>query len=198
VSFAKFDETVDIAVRLGVDPIHADQMVRGTVVCPMYRKEVRGACFCKGWEGDGSLRAACGPMSAMTICWKNQIRWLNSTSRCHAGYDGAVGKIRKITGPRGWCQMQRQVPVTFDVARALMILKPKMIFAWKSRYCSCPHGESILRPWKLYQNIMAFMETICSIETGLQQRNLFKGIAISTTMVRVLGIDTSDIKKFIK
>jgi len=124
-SYAKFDETVDVAVRLGVDPRHADQMVRGTVVLPNgIGKEVKVLVFAKGEKEKEALEAGADFIGNDELVEKIRGGWLGF-DKAIATPDmmGAVGKIGKLLGPRGLMPNAKTGTVTFDVARAVKELK---------------------------------------------------------------------------
>ena len=124
-SYAKFDETVDIAVRLGVDPRHADQMVRGTVVLPNgLGKEVKVLVFAKGEKEKEALDAGANYVGNDDLIEKIKNGWLEF-DKAVATPDmmGPVGKIGKILGPRGLMPNAKTGTVTFDVGKAVNELK---------------------------------------------------------------------------
>ena len=124
-SYAKFDETVDVAVRLGVDPRHADQMIRGTVVLPNgLGKKVRVLVFAKGEKEKEALDAGADYVGNDDIIEKIKGGWLDF-DKAVATPDmmGDVGKIGKLLGPRGLMPNAKTGTVTFDVGRAVNELK---------------------------------------------------------------------------
>jgi len=125
LSYAKFDETIDIAVRLGVDPRHADQMVRGTVVLPNgIGKDVRVLVFAKGEKEKEASDAGADFVGNEEMIEKIRGGWLDF-DKAVATPDvmGSVGKIGKILGPRGMMPNAKTGTVTFDVGRAVTELK---------------------------------------------------------------------------
>ena len=201
-SFAKFDETVDIAVRLGVDPRHADQMVRGTVILPNgIGKEVRVLVFAKGEKETEAQEAGADYVGNDDLVEKIKSGWLEF-DKAVATPDmmGAVGKIGKLLGPRGLMPNAKTGTVTFDIARAVNELKAgKIDFrVEKAGIVHVPMGKVSFGPEKLFQNIMAFMETIVRLKPASSKGTYLKGVAISTTMGPGIRIDTSDIKEIIK
>ena len=124
-SFAKFDETVDLAVRLGVDPRHADQMVRGSVVLPHGTgKDVKVVVFAKGEKEKEATDAGADFVGNDDLIEKIKGGWFGF-DKAVATPDmmGSVGKIGKLLGPRGLMPNAKSGTVTFDVARAITDLK---------------------------------------------------------------------------
>ena len=123
--YANFDEGLDISVRLGVDPRHADQMVRGTVVLPNgVGKDVRVAVFAKGEKEKEALEAGADHAGADDLVEKIQKGWLEF-DKAIATPDmmGAVGKLGRILGPRGMMPNAKLGTVTFDVGKAVKEVK---------------------------------------------------------------------------
>ena len=185
-SYAKFDETVDIAVRLGVDPRHADQMVRGTVVLPNgIGKEVRVLVFAKGEKETEAQEAGADYVGNDDLVEKIKSGWLEF-DKAVATPDmmGAVGKIGKLLGPRGLMPNAKTGTVTFDVGKAVNELKAgKIDFrVEKAGIVHVPMGKVSFGHEKISQNILAFMETIVRLKPASSKGTYLKGVAISTTM----------------
>ncbi|MFO7709702.1 MAG: 50S ribosomal protein L1 [Desulfobacterales bacterium] len=197
-SFAKFDETVDVAVRLGVDPRHADQMVRGSVVLPNgIGKTVRVLVFAKGEKEKEAQDAGADFIGNDELVEKIKAGWFDF-DKVVATPDmmGAVGKIGKILGPRGLMPNAKTGTVTFDVARAVKELKAgKIEFrVEKAGIVHVPVGKVSFGVDKLAQNISAFLETILRMKPASSKGTYVKGIAISTTMGPGVRIDAGLIK----
>jgi len=202
VSFAKFDETVDIAVRLGVDPRHADQMVRGTVVLPNgIGKTVRVLVFAKGEKEKEALDAGADFVGNDDLAEKIKGGWLEF-DKAVATPDmmGTVGKIGKILGPRGLMPNAKTGTVTFDLAKAVAELKAgKIDFrAEKAGIVQAPMGKRSFGPEKIQQNVMAFLEKIIRLKPASSKGIYLKGIALSTTMGPGIRIDLNSVKDIIK
>ncbi len=190
---AKFDETVDVAVRLGVDPRHADQMVRGTVVLPNgIGKEVRVAVFAKGDKGKEALDAGADSVGADDLVEKVQKGWLDF-DKAIATPDmmGAVGKLGKILGPRGMMPNAKLGTVTFEIARAVKEVKAgKIDFkVEKAGIVHAPVGKVSFGPQKLRENVAAFMDTIQRLKPASSKGTYLRSIAISTTMGPGIKVD---------
>lgn len=201
-SFAKFDETVDVAVRLGVDPRHADQMVRGSVVLPNgIGKSVRVLVFAKGEKEKEAQEAGADYIGNDELVEKIKGGWFDF-DKVVATPDmmGAVGKIGKILGPRGLMPNAKTGTVTFDVARAVKELKAgKIEFrVEKAGIVHVPVGKVSFGVEKLVQNISAFLETILRMKPSASKGTYLKGIAISTTMGPGVKIDTAMVKDVAK
>jgi large subunit ribosomal protein L1 len=201
-SFAKFDETIDVAVRLGVDPRHADQMVRGTVVLPNgLGKEVKVLAFAKGEKESEAKEAGADFVGSDDLVEKIQGGWFGF-DKAIATPDmmGSVGKIGKLLGPRGLMPNAKTGTVTFDVAKAVQELKAgKIDFrVEKAGIVHAPMGKVSFGVEKIIQNITAFLETIMRLKPSSSKGTYLKAIAISTTMGPGFKIDTALVKDLVK
>jgi len=201
-SYVKFDETVDVAVRLSVDPRHADQMVRGTVVLPNgLGKEVKVLVFAKGEKEKEALEAGADFIGNDDLIQKIQGGWFGF-DKAVATPDvmGSVGKIGKLLGPRGLMPNAKTGTVTFDVARAVSELKAgKIDFrVEKAGIVHAPMGKVSFGVEKIAQNVTAFLETIMRLKPTSSKGTYLKGIAISTTMGPGIKIDTVYVKDLIR
>jgi large subunit ribosomal protein L1 len=197
-SFAKFDETVDVAVRLGVDPRHADQMVRGSVVLPNgIGKTVRVLVFAKGEKEKEAQDAGADFVGGDDLVEKIKGGWFDF-DKVVATPDmmGAVGKIGKILGPRGLMPNAKTGTVTFDVTRAVHELKAgKIEFrVEKAGIVHAPMGKVSFGVEKLVQNVTAFLETILRMKPSSSKGTYVRSIAISTTMGPGVKIDATLVK----
>ncbi|MGB5422931.1 MAG: 50S ribosomal protein L1 [Desulfobacterales bacterium] len=201
-SFAKFDETIDVSVKLGVDPRHADQMVRGSVVLPNgIGKDVKVLVFAKGEKEKEALDAGADFTGNDEIIEKIKGGWLEF-DKAVATPDmmGSVGKIGKILGPRGLMPNAKTGTVTFDVARAVQELKAgKIEFrVEKAGIVHVPMGKVSFGVEKIVQNLTAFLETIIRLKPASSKGTYLKGVAISTTMGPGVKIDTALVKDLMK
>jgi large subunit ribosomal protein L1 len=197
-SYANFDETVDVAVRLGVDPRHADQMVRGTVVLPNgLGKEVKVLVFAKGEKEKEATDAGADFVGSDDLIEKIKGGWLGF-DKAVATPDmmGSVGKIGKLLGPRGLMPNAKTGTVTFDIARAVQELKAgKIDFkVEKAGIVHVPMGKVSFGADKIVQNATAFLETIIRLKPASSKGTYLKSIAISTTMGPGIKIDAASIK----
>lgn len=201
-AYAKFDETFDIAVRLGVDPRHADQMVRGTVVLPHgIGKQVRVLVFAKGEKEKEAADAGADFVGNDELIEKIKAGWLEF-DKAIATPDmmGAVGKIGKILGPRGLMPNAKIGTVTFDIAKAVSELKAgKIDFrVEKAGIVHAPMGKVSFGPEKITENISAFLDRIIRLKPSTSKGNYLRSIAVSTTMGPGIKIDMASVKEMMK
>jgi large subunit ribosomal protein L1 len=197
-TYVKFDESVDLAVRLGVDPRHADQMVRSTVVLPHgIGKEVRVAVFAKGEKEKEALEAGADYAGSDDLVGKIQEGWLEF-DKAIATPDmmSSVGKLGRILGPRGMMPNAKLGTVTFDVARAVTEIKAgKIDFkVEKAGIVHAPVGKVSFGLERLLENIAAFMDTILRLKPPASKGAYLRGVAISTTMGPGIKIDPAYVK----
>lgn len=195
---AKFDETVEIAMRLGVNPQHADQMVRGSVVLPNgLGKTVRVLAFVKGDKEREAQEAGADYAGADDLIEKIKGGWLEF-DRVVATPDmmGSVGKLGKILGPRGLMPNPKVGTVTFDVARAIGELKAgKVEFrVEKTGIVHSPVGKVSFGPEKLRENIHALLDVIVKLKPASSKGTYIRSISISSTMSAGVKVDPLDIK----
>jgi len=201
-AYAKFDETVDVAVRLGVDPRHADQMVRGTVVLPNgLGKEVKVLVFAKGEKEKEAQEAGADFVGNDDLIEKIKEGWYGF-DKAIATPDmmGTVGKIGKLLGPRGLMPNAKTGTVTFDVARAISELKAgKIDFrVEKTGIVHAPMGKVSFGAEKIVQNMTAFLETIMRLKPSSSKGTYLRGLAISTTMGPGVKVDAALVKDLLK
>jgi large subunit ribosomal protein L1 len=201
-SFAKFDETVDVAVRLGVDPRHADQMVRGTVVLPNgLGKEVKVLVFAKGEKEKEAQEAGADFVGNDDLIEKIKGGWFGF-DKAIATPDmmGSVGKIGRLLGPRGLMPNAKTGTVTFELVRAIEELKAGKIDVRveKAGIVHAPMGKVSFGPQKIVQNITAFLETIMRLKPTSSKGTYLKGVAISTTMGPGFKVDVGQVKELFK
>jgi large subunit ribosomal protein L1 len=194
----KFDETVDAAVRLGVNPAHADQMVRGSVVLPNgLGKSVRVLVFAKGDKEKEALEAGADLVGNDEVIEKIKGGWMEF-DRVIATPDmmGSVGKIGKILGPRGLMPNPKVGTVTFEVANAVKELKAgKVEFrVEKAGIIHSPVGKVSFGAEKLRENVSALLETIIKLKPASSKGIYIKSISLSSTMGAGVRIDPLDIK----
>jgi large subunit ribosomal protein L1 len=195
---AKFDETVDAAVRLGVNPAHADQMVRGSVVLPNgLGKTVKVLVFAKGEKEKEALDAGADLVGNDEVIEKIKGGWFEF-DRVVATPDmmGAVGKIGKILGPRGLMPNPKVGTVTFEVANAVKELKAgKVEFrVEKAGIVHSPVGKVSFGAEKLRENIQALLETVIKLKPSASKGTYIKSVSLSSTMGAGVRIDPLDIK----
>jgi large subunit ribosomal protein L1 len=201
-SYAKFDESVDIAVRLGVDPRHADQMVRGSVVLPNGTgKEVKVLVFAKGEKEKEAEEAGADFVGNDDLLEKIKGGWFGF-DKAVATPDvmGAVGRIGKILGPRGLMPNAKTGTVTFDVGRAVKELKAGKIDFRVERagIVHAPMGKVSFGVDRLLENLTSFFETILRLKPAGSKGTYLKSIAISTTLGVGIRIDPVYVKGMLK
>ena len=195
-AYAGFDETVDVAVKLGVDPRHADQMVRGTCVLPHGTgKTVRVLVFAKGEKEKEAEEAGADFVGAEDLAKKIQDGWLDF-DKAVATPDmmGTVGKLGKILGPRGMMPNPKVGTVTFDIGRAVSELKGgKVEFkVEKAGIVHVPFGKVSFGAEKLSENLKTIMETVIRLKPSASKGVYLKGISISTTMGPGVKLDPQE------
>jgi large subunit ribosomal protein L1 len=192
-SYAGFDESVDMAVKLGVDPRHADQMVRGTCVLPNGTgKEVRVLVFAKGEKEKEALDAGADFAGSDDLIEKIKGGWLDfDKTVATPDMMGSVGKLGRVLGPRGLMPNAKLGTVTFDVANAVQELKAgKIDFrVEKNGIVHAPMGKVSFGPDKLLQNIASFFDVIQRLKPPTSKGAYLKGISLSTTMGPGIKID---------
>ena len=198
---ARFDETVELAVRLGVDPRHADQMVRGTVVLPNgVGKKVSVAVFAKGEKEKEALDAGADYAGSDELVEKVKNGWLEF-DKAIATPDmmGSVGKLGRILGPRGMMPNAKLGTVTFDVARAVTEIKAgKIDFkVEKTGIIHSSMGKVSFGVEKLIENVAAFIETLQRLKPPASKGTYFRTIALSSTMGPGIKIDPVYVKDFL-
>ncbi|MDR2613341.1 MAG: 50S ribosomal protein L1 [Deltaproteobacteria bacterium] len=202
-SYAKFDETLEIAVRLGVDPRHADQMVRGTVSLPHGTgKTVRVAVFAKGEKEREALEAGADHAGGDELI-ERVTKGFTDFDKAIATPDimGQVGRLGKILGPRGLMPNAKLGTVTFDVATAVKELKAGRIEfrVEKNGIVHAPMGRLSFEDQKLLGNIAAFMDSIQKAKPSTSKGSYIKGITIASTMgpgVKIDAILVKDLKAY--
>ena len=201
-SFAKFDASVDIAVRLGVDPRNADQMVRGTVSLPHgIGKSVRVTVFAKGEKEKEALEAGADFVGAEDLAEKIQKGWLEfDKTVATPDMMGIVGKLGRILGPRGMMPNAKLGTVTFDVGKAVSELKAGKI-EFKVDKTGIVHssiGRVSFGADKIMQNTAFFLDTILRLKPPSSKGTYLKGIAISTTMGPGIKIDAGYVRDLVR
>ena len=201
-SYVAFDETVDVAVRLGVDPRHADQMVRGSVMLPNGTgKEVKVLVFAKGEKENEAKEAGADFVGNEDLLEKIKGGWLGF-DKAVATPDmmSAVGRMGKILGPRGLMPNAKTGTVTFDVARAVKDLKAGKIDFRVERagIVHAPVGKVSFGVEKLMENLVSFLETIIRLKPTSSKGTYLKSISVSTTMGPGIKIDPAYVKTILK
>jgi len=201
-SFAKFNETIEVATRLGVDPRKADQMVRGTVQLPHGTgKEVRVLVFAKGEKEKEAKEAGAEYAGGEELLEKIKGGWFDF-DRAVATPDmmGAVGKIGKLLGPRGLMPNPKTGTVTFNIKETVQELKAgKIEFKVdKAGIVHAPVGKVSFGLEKLKDNIIAMVETIFKLKPPTSKGVYVKNVSLSSTQGPGVKIDPASVKNFIR
>jgi large subunit ribosomal protein L1 len=193
----KFDETVDISIRLGIDPKHADQMVRGAVVLPHgIGKTVRVAVFAKGDKAREAQEAGADTVGAEDLAAKVQEGWLEfDVAIATPDMMGVVGRLGKVLGPRGLMPNPKVGTVTADVSRAVREARAgKVEFrAEKAGIVHVPVGKASFDVKRLTDNVNAIIDTVMRAKPATAKGTYLKGVSVSTTMGPGIRIDTAAI-----
>ena len=199
LSFTKFDESVDVAVRLGVNPRHADQMVRGSVLLPHGTgKETRVLVFAKGEKEKEATDAGADFVGSEELIDKISKGWLEF-DKAIATPDmmGMVGKIGKILGPRGMMPNPKVGTVTFNISDAVSDLKKgKIEFKVdKAGIIHATTGKKSFTAEKLRENITALVDALVKLKPSTSKGIYLRGIVLSTTMGPGIKVDPAFSRK---
>lgn len=192
-SYAKFDETVDMAFNLGVDPKKSDQMVRGTVVLPHgMGKKVKVLVFAKGEKEKEARDAGADYVGAEDLVEKIQKGWLDfDNAVATPDIMGIVGKLGKILGPRGLMPNPKLGTVTFDVAKAVKEIKAGKVEykTEKAGIIHVPIGKASFDVEKLIDNARVVIDAILKAKPGTSKGKYLKKVALSSTMGPGIKVD---------
>jgi large subunit ribosomal protein L1 len=199
VKFAKFDETVEITLRLGVDPKHADQMVRGTVVLPHgLGKSKKVLVIASGEKVKEAEQAGADFVGGEDMVEKiSKENWTDFDALIATpDVMKAVGRLGKILGPKGLMPNPKTGTVTFDVARAVQEVKAgKVEFRTdKTALVHVPVGKISFPPEKLVENATALITSVIKAKPSVAKGKYIKGCYLSSTMGPGIALDTSVIE----
>ena len=183
---AKFDETVEISVRLGVDPRHADQQVRGTVVLPNGTGKTKTVLvIAKGPKAEEAQAAGADFVGAEDMIAKIQGGWFGFDV-CIATPDmmGLVGRLGRVLGPKGLMPNPKTGTVTMDVTKAITETKAGKVEyrVDKTAIIHCPVGKASFEEQKLTENLRTLMEAIIKAKPSAAKGAYIKSAVLSTTM----------------
>ena len=199
---AKFDESVDLSFRLGVDPKHADQMVRGAVVLPNgIGKSVRVAVFAKGEKEREAREAGADVIGAEDLVERVQGGAIEfDTAIATPDLMGQVGRLGKVLGPRGLMPNPKLGTVTFDVAKAVRDAKAgKVEFRVdKAGNIHAPVGKRSFPVESLVANAMALIEAIMRAKPAAAKGTYLRTMTVSATMSPGVQLDTQHIANLFK
>ncbi|NCC25166.1 MAG: 50S ribosomal protein L1 [Deltaproteobacteria bacterium] len=198
-SYAKFDETVDVAINLGVNPKYSDQMVRGAVSLPQgLGKEVRVLVFCKGEVEEKAKAAGADYAGGEELVEKIQGGWMEF-DKAVATPDmmALVGKIGKILGPRGLMPNAKTGTVTFDVQKAVQELKAgKVDFKVdKAGVVHAPIGKVSFGVDRIMENFRSFVDMIVKLKPSSAKGTYLKAVSVATTMGPGVKIDPGTLRE---
>lgn len=201
-AYAKFDETVDVAINLGVDPKYSDQMVRGAVTLPNgLGKDVRVAVFCKSEKEAEAKEAGADFVGAEDLVEKVQGGFLDF-DKAVATPDmmAQVGKIGRVLGPRGLMPNAKTGTVTFDVKQAVSELKAgKVEFRVdKAGVLHAPIGKVSFGAEKLLENLKALLDTVNRLKPSSAKGTYMQALAVATTMGPGFKLDPLNVRKFLE
>ena len=202
IAYAKFDETVEMAVRLGVNPKYADQMVRGAVVLPHgIGKQVRVLVFAKGEKEREAREAGADVIGAEDLVERVQGGWMEfDTAVATPDLMGQVGRLGKVLGPRGLMPNPKLGTVTFDVGRAVREAKAgKVEFRVdKAGNVHTPIGKHSFGAEQLAANGMALIEAIVRAKPAAAKGTYLRSLTVSTTMGPGVPVDAQAVANLFK
>jgi large subunit ribosomal protein L1 len=198
-SYTKFDESVDLAINLGIDPRKSDQMVKGSVVLPHgIGKKVRVLVFAKGEKEKEAVEAGADIVGAEDLVEKITKGWLDF-DKAVATPDimGLVGKLGKILGPKGLMPNPKLGTVTFDIAKAVKEIKAGKIEykAEKAGIVHIPIGRVSFDMQKLFDNAMAIVDSILKSKPATSKGRYLKKVSVSSTMGLGIAVDVASLGK---
>ncbi len=188
----KFNETVDVAIKLGVDPKHADQMVRGAVVLPHgIGKTVRVAVFAKGDKARDATEAGADVVGAEDLAAKVQEGWMDfDVAIATPDMMGVVGRLGKVLGPRGLMPNPKVGTVTMDEAVRESKAGKVEFRVEKAGIVHVPVGKASFEAKKLQDNVNAILDTIMRAKPATAKGVYLKGVSLSSTMGPGIKLDT--------
>lgn len=196
-TFVKFDESVELAIRLGVDPKHADQMVRGTVSLPNGTgKSVRVAVFAAGEKADEARNAAADFVGAEDLAEKVKGGWTDfEVAVATPDMMRILGPLGKVLGPRGLMPNPKTGTVTMDVERTVKELKAGRIEfrVDKLANVAVSVGKLSFDEEKLIENIQAFVDAILRAKPASAKGSYFLGAALCSTMSPGIKLDHAEL-----
>lgn len=196
---SKFDEMVDIAIRLGVDPKQTDQQVRGACSLPHgIGKKVRVAVFAKGEKQREATEAGADAVGAEDLAEKISGGWMEfDAAIATPDMMGVVGKLGKVLGPRGLMPNPKVGTVTFDIAKAVREVKAGKVEyrTDKSGVVHVPVGKRSFGTEKLKENIMTLLDVVVKARPSSVKGNFIRSMAISSTMSPGIRLDVTKYQK---
>ncbi|MEW6248847.1 MAG: 50S ribosomal protein L1 [Nitrospirota bacterium] len=198
-AYAKFDESVDLAIRLGVDPKRSDQMVRGTTVLPHGTgKKLRVLVFAKGEKEQEARQAGADYVGAEDLMEKIKGGWMDfDCAIATPDLMASVGKLGKVLGPRGLMPNPKTGTVTFEVGKAIQeIRKGRVEYkVEKAGIVHVPIGKVSFEADRLFENAQAILESVMKAKPASCKGKYLKSVTISSTMGPGVKLDTAAIAK---
>jgi len=199
VTYAKFDETVELAVRLGVDPKHADQMVRGTVVLPHgLGKSKRVLVIAAGEKQVEAQAAGADEIGGDELVEKIQGGWLDFDAVVATpDMMRSVGKLGKVLGPRGLMPNPKTGTVTFDIGKAVSEIKAGKVEFRVDRtgIVHAPIGKCSFPTQNLVDNASALMDSVMKAKPSAAKGKYLRSITVSSTMGPGIRIETTSVEQ---
>jgi large subunit ribosomal protein L1 len=199
---AKFDENVDVAIRLGIDPKQADQQVRGTVALPAGTgRSVRVLVFAKGEKGKEAETAGADFVGAEEFVEKIQGGWTDfDVAIATPDLMSLVGRLGRVLGPRGLMPNPKAGTVTFDIARAVREIKAGKI-EYRVEKAGILHtgiGKASFTEEQLLANLMALLEAVMRAKPASAKGQYLRSITLSTTMGPAVRVDPAKVEATLK
>jgi large subunit ribosomal protein L1 len=192
-TYVAFDASIEVHLKLGVDPRHADQMVRGTVVLPHGTgKSVRVAVFAQGEKAQEALRAGADEVGGEDLVKKIEAGWLDfDVAIATPDSMGLVGRLGKILGRRGLMPNPKAGTITFDIERAVSEVKGGRVEfrVDKTAIVHAPIGKSSFEPAALVDNLAALVDAVNRAKPTGAKGQYLKGLTIASTMGPGIRVD---------
>ncbi len=202
VKFARFDETVELSIRLGVDPKHADQMVRGTVVLPHGLGKTKKVLAIAGGEKQKEAKdAGADEVGGEELVERIQGGWMDFEAVVATpDMMRAVGKLGKVLGPRGLMPNPKTGTVTFDIGKAIKEIKAgKVEFRVdKTGIIHAPVGKASFATDRLVENTHVLVDSIIKAKPAASKGKYMKSITLSSTMGPGVRIDTATVESAVR
>lgn len=186
LAFAKFDESIDVSVGLGIDATKGEQAVRGSTLLPHGKgKKVRVIVFAKGEYAEAAKAAGADEIGAEDLIEKIENGWMEfDVAVATPDLMGPVGRLAKLLGPRGLLPNKKVGTVTFDVGPVISDLKKGRVFFKndKSGYVNFSFGKKSFDVEKLHDNLVAFIKALASSKPASSKGKFLRKMTISSTM----------------
>ena len=192
-TYTGFDASAEAHIRLGIDPRHADQMVRGTVVLPHGTgKKIRAIVFAQGEKAQEALRGGADEVGGEDLAKKIEAGWLDfDVALATPDMMGIVGRLGRILGRRGLMPNPKSGTITFDIERALSEVKGGRIEfkVDKAGIIHTPFGKSSFEPQQLGENLAALVDAINRARPSAAKGQYFKSLTVAATMGPGIRVD---------